>query len=255
MLILQELLHGSIITSEEVVARHLPQKDGLKDTVAIITGSSAGVGEECARVLMQSGCHVIFAVRSVAKGEKSLARAKALTGGDGQVLRLDTSDMDSVQAFAKEFLANKLPLHYLVLNAGITPGEEKELSAQGFEQTFATNHLGHFLLSRLLEGVMETTGTEADPARVIHVTSAAHKLWKNVGPGATAVENVKHKVPPSDYLPLQLYADTKGLNVLTALEQQRRLGAKSKVIATSVHPGIVSTEMAFGICAGAWRGR
>lgn len=232
-------------TYEEVVARLTSAQASLGGRVAIVTGASSGLGEECARMLLKYGCHVVLAVRTPEKGRAALQKMQAPgLGGKGTVIQLDTSDLDSVKAFVKEFTELNLPLHYLVMNAGVGGMAVREQSKQGHELTFATNNLGHFLLGRLLEPALLEAGTVADPARIVYVTSEAQHLFANAG-GGSAVENLRQKIPPSprEFHGLLLYAQSKALGVLTAMEHQRRLGAASRAIAVSVHPGLVPTEM------------
>lgn len=230
-------------TSEEIASKHLKTRAALEGKVAIVTGASAGLGAECARVLMMYGCHVIFAVRTPQKGQGVLDKLQAaVPGGKGTVLQLDTSDLESVKSFAESFIKLKLPLHFLIMNAGIGGVSERRESKQGHELSFATNNLGHFLLGRLLERTLLETGTVEDPARVVHVASEGQTLFANLGNG-TAVENLRDKIPPQHFDSLMTYFSTKALNVLTAMQHQRRFGAGGSAIAASVHPGLVPTEL------------
>lgn len=230
-------------TDEEIAAKHLLSSAALDGKVAIVTGASAGLGEECARVLMKYGCHVVFAVRTLHKGQAVLKALQAsMPGRKGTVMQLDTSDLDSVKSFVNEFLRLELPLHFLVMNAGIGGMSERKESTQGHELTFATNHLGHFLLHRLLEQTMLATGEVVGPARIVYVASEAQGLFANLGNG-TAVENLREKIPPQHFHGLLTYAQSKALGVLTAIEHQKRLGASSSAIAIAVHPGLVPTQI------------
>lgn len=246
--------------ADTVAARHLglvaePTAVGISDAssgqlhgkVAIVTGASSGIGVETARVLMKHGCHVIFAVRDTQKGDEVYRDLQALLGGSGNatVMRLDTSDLDSVSSFANEFLSTGLPLHYLVTNAGITAPPEYTTSKQGHELVFATNHLGHFLLSRLLEQRLLESGTSDDPARLVVVASGVATLWGGFRDGRLA-EHLSEVVPPksiSGYQRELTYQRTKALNVAHAAEQQRRWGPGASAVATSLHPGIVITDI------------
>lgn len=84
-------------------------------------------------------------------------------------LIINLADLDSVQQFATEFKAKNLPCHFLVLNAGIFTSSLNK-SKQGYEMTFATNHLGHFALVLALHDVL----VASQPARVVHVSSELH---------------------------------------------------------------------------------
>lgn len=235
-------------TAEATVEKHLGSGfDGLAGKTAIVTGSSAGLGEEIARVLLGQGCHVIFAVRTVGKGHKKLQQMQEANGGlgKGTVLHLDTSDLLSVRAFAKEFLDLDMRLHFIVANAGIVGPEKFETSKQGFELSFATNHLGHFLLGQLLEAKLMQSGTVEHPARMILLASEAGTVFGAFLTG-TAADDMARQVPPTNqevYDPNIAYTRTKFLNIAHAHQQQRRWGATATAIAMSVHPGIIPTEL------------
>jgi NAD(P)-dependent dehydrogenase (short-subunit alcohol dehydrogenase family) len=215
-----------------------PGKQSLEGKVAIVTGASAGVGQETARVLLAHGCHVILAVRNVDKGKKTLQRfveANTVTG-KGTVLELDLSDLRSVEEFAAEFKKLELPLHILINNAGIMmPTLQKQRSVQGHELQFAVNHLGHFHLTSLLEQKILASNTVSNPGRVLYLTSSGLEFWN--GPGE---DGLKAQIPPEarTYNSFFGYILTKALNTLTAKEQQRRWQGKS-AIAMSLNPGLV----------------
>jgi WW domain-containing oxidoreductase len=142
----------------------------LKGKVAIVTGASSGLGLENARVLQKYGCHVVWAVRNVKKAKKCLEDLKVKEGemsGKVTVLEVDISDLTTVKPFVKSFLALRLPLHMLILNAGIMAPTQWEPSKQGFESMFATNNLGHFLMSELLVPKMEETAKTAEVRIVV----------------------------------------------------------------------------------------
>ena len=226
-----------------IAEQHAPGKDSLQGKVAIVTGASAGLGKETARVLLSHGCHVIFAVRNVEKGKRVLQRfvdANTVTG-DATVLKLDLADLRSVESFAKEFQKLKLPLHLLINNAGVMmPGLDQKRSKQGYELQFAVNHLGHFHLTKLLEENILRSNTVSNPGRVLYLSSSGLEFWN--GPGK---DGLTAQIPPTrKYHPFFGYTLTKALNTLTAKEQQRRWQGKS-AIAMSLNPGLVG-----GICGG-----
>eukprot|EP00928_Gymnodinium_smaydae_P050500 TRINITY_DN34065_c0_g1_i1.p1 TRINITY_DN34065_c0_g1~~TRINITY_DN34065_c0_g1_i1.p1 ORF type:complete len:397 (+),score=47.52 TRINITY_DN34065_c0_g1_i1:43-1191(+) len=214
----------------------------LEGKVAIVTGASSGIGLESTRILLSRGCHVVLAVRSKAKGEEKLASLRQHAAGTTTVLELDTSDLDSVKAFASQFLKLGLPLHFLVNNAGImaTPFA---VSKQGWESQFATNCIGHFLLTRLLEPVLLSSGSMDEPSRVIFVSSMAHQNFFNTGEG-TVGERMQDLIPPTrPYEPLLNYAWTKTLNILHATAFQKRWGSSGNAVAVALHPGIIKTSL------------
>ena len=117
--------------------------------VALITGANTGIGRVTARELARQGWQVFLACRSQARTQPVLDEIAALPGAPAaEWLALDLGDFASVRACADQFLARGLPLQLLVNNAGLAG--QRGLTASGFEKTFGTNHLGHFLLTGLL---------------------------------------------------------------------------------------------------------
>ena len=134
----------------------------LKGKTAIVTGASAGIGKEIARGLLSMGAHVIFAVRSVEKGE---GVAKEL-GGSSTVMQVDCSSPASIRKFAAEVKTKFPKVQILVNNAGAW-FSDKRTSPEGKELTFATNVLGPWLLSEELLPVLKAGA----PSRIVNVVS------------------------------------------------------------------------------------
>ncbi len=197
----------------------------LEGKTAIVTGATAGIGVESARVLAKGGASVVLAVRNVKAGEELAQRFRA-DGGRAEVLPLDLSDLESVRAFAKAW--GERPLHILLNNAGVmaTPkGETK----QGFETQVGTNHLGHFLLTTLLLPQLQPG------ARVVSVSSDLHRAGK----GARLLAAVEKQ--PTSYSPFGAYGDSKLANVLFTQALAKRL--PDGVDAFSLHPGVINTSL------------
>nr|DAD36521.1 TPA_asm: hypothetical protein HUJ06_007162 [Nelumbo nucifera] len=142
-------------TAEEVT-------QGIDGTglTAIVTGASSGIGTETTRVLTLRGVHVVMAVRNVGTG-RDVKRAiiKEIPNAKIDVMELDLSSLASVRKFASEFNSLGLPLNILINNAGVLA--PFKLSKDNIELQFATNHLGHFLLTDLLLGTMKSTARES----------------------------------------------------------------------------------------------
>ncbi|MEU1971952.1 SDR family oxidoreductase [Microbacterium sp. NPDC019599] len=201
---------------------------------AVVTGASDGVGIEIARGLATAGADVVLPVRNRAKGERAVALIRedapdaALTLVDCDLARLG-----SVAAAADRLLADGLPIHVLVLNAGmIALGDpERHLSADGFELHFQTNHLGHFaLVSRILPLL------SAGRARVTVQSSLAARFarirWDDL-------QLATH------YSVLGAYGASKAALSLFALELGRRSADAGWAITTNLsHPGIAITNIA-----------
>jgi hypothetical protein len=142
----------------------------------IVTGASAGIGKETVRTLAQWNASVVMAVRNVKKGEAVLEVIRASLGGRDipvEVWEMDLSKFSSVQVFAAKYIESGRPLNVLINNAGLVSWDYI-LTENGHELTHQTNHLGHFLLTKLLMGPLQASA----PSRVIQVSSEAHYMGK-----------------------------------------------------------------------------
>jgi hypothetical protein len=134
----------------------------------IVTGASSGIGIETAEALSEARAAVTLAVRNPEAGEEVAARIRISTGNpEIHVRRLDLADLGSVRAFSSAWNG---PLHILVNNAGIMANPELERTPEGFEIQFATNFLGHFLLTTGLRKAL----VAAHGARVVSLSSSAN---------------------------------------------------------------------------------
>lgn len=203
----------------------------LNGKVALITGANSGIGRITARELALNGHHVFLACRSIERGQAVVAEIAALSGGTAkvEVLPLDLSDFDSVRRCAESFLAQGVPLHLLIANAGIAG--DKGRSTSGFEKTFGICHMGHFLLTQLL---LERIKASA-PARIVVVASEAHRNPKRI-------DFSKLKDNTKTLTGFPEYGVAKLANVLFSNELARRLKG-SGVTTYSLHPGVVATNV------------
>jgi NAD(P)-dependent dehydrogenase (short-subunit alcohol dehydrogenase family) len=209
-----------------------PGAGGPLEKIAIVTGAARGIGIEIVRGLAREGYHVVLAVRDVEKGK---AAAKDIVGST-QVMRLDVADLDSVRAFASEVLGHHPLIHLLVNNAGIHT-TDKRRSPQGHELTFATNHLGHFLLTDLLLNALEG----AAPSRVVNLASEAHRGAKE--------RDFSHA---DTWTGMKAYTQSKLANILFTSALARRLEGTG-VTTYAAHPGSVRTGWARGRESGLFR--
>lgn len=180
----------------------------------VVTGGHAGLGLATTRALTAAGA-------SVTVGARNPDRARAAVDGTVDVEQLDLLDPASIDAFAARWLASGRPLHTLVNNAGIS-SRERVLDARGYEITFATNHLGHFQLTKALKPALR------DGSRVVNVSSGAHRIT-----------DIRWDDPhfATGYDAGLAYGQSKTANVLFAVELDRRWSADG-VRAYSLHPGI-----------------
>ena len=137
----------------------------------LITGANSGIGFQAARELARSGAHVLLGVRNEAKGSAAANRIRSEhPGASVEVALLDVASQGSVQHFAESFLASGRALDVLINNAGVMALPTRELTEDGFERQFATNHLGHFALTGRLLPALERSAAP----RVVTVASLPH---------------------------------------------------------------------------------
>jgi len=204
---------------------------------ALVTGANTGIGYETARVLALRGAAVTLACRDLAKAEAARQRIVREAGGrvgeaSLHVLRLDLAQLDSVRSAASELLATDRPLQLLVNNAGVMLPVRRE-TRDGHEAHFGINHLGHFLLTSLLLARLR----ESAPARVVAVSSEALH-FATLTPELSDLDWKQRR-----FSGWRSYGDSKLMNVIFARELSRRLEGQG-VVAHSLHPGIVRTELA-----------
>ncbi|CAJ2676565.1 unnamed protein product [Trifolium pratense] len=212
---------------------------GIHETTltAIITGASSGLGLETTRVLALRGVHVVMAVRNVKNGlsiKETLLEEIPTAKID--VFELDLSSLASVRKFAADFNSSGLPLNILINNAGVmaTPFL---LSQDNIELQFATNHLGHFLLTNLLLETMKKTVKECNrEGRIVIVSSEAHRFAYSEGIRFDKINNES-----DSYF---AYGQSKLANILHANELARRLKEEGvQITVNSLHPGTIVTNI------------
>ncbi|KAH9325615.1 hypothetical protein KI387_005793, partial [Taxus chinensis] len=225
---------GSSSTAEEV-----SQGIDASKLTAIVTGGTSGIGLETVRVLALRGAHVVIGSRNIDAGHAVkhdlLGQIK---GARIDALPLDLSSMDSVRNFAHHFHALNLPLNILINNAGVMFCPFK-LSEDGLEMHFATNHIGHFLLTSLLVEKMKKTAREMEvEGRIVNLSSIAHMLTYEQGIRLNMIND------ESGYSEKKAYGQSKLANILHAHHLSRRLQEEgANVTANSVHPGFIMTNL------------
>ncbi|MCO5593433.1 hypothetical protein L7F22_047447 [Adiantum nelumboides] len=206
---------------------------------AIVTGASSGVGAETARVLALRGAQVVMAVRSVSSGEAvKQSILNETSNARLHVLQLDLSSMASVRKFAGEFRALNLPLNILINNAGVMACPF-ELSADGIELQFATNHIGHFLLTELVLDDMKRTAQESGvKGRIVILSSDGHFYPYR---GGIRFDSLNSKAGYNSWF---AYGQSKLANILHAKELARKLQEEGVCItANALHPGAIRTGL------------
>jgi NAD(P)-dependent dehydrogenase (short-subunit alcohol dehydrogenase family) len=200
--------------------------------VAIVTGSSSGIGYETARVLAKKKATVIIAVRNLEKGNAAANKIREdYKNADVKVMELDLANLQSVRNFADQFMLDDSRLDLLINNAGVmVPPYSK--TADGFELQFGTNHLGHFALTGLLIDVIRDT----KDSRIVTVSSAAQQYGK--------LDFHDLNWTKRNYKAWRAYGDSKIANLYFTYQLDRKLKEKNNgTLAAASHPGWTATEL------------
>ncbi|PKI62098.1 hypothetical protein CRG98_017471 [Punica granatum] len=226
--------YGSATTAEQVTQG--ADASGLN---AIVTGGASGIGLETARVLALRGARVIIAARNMeAANEAKQIILDDCKAAKVDVLKLDLCSMKSIRSFVDSFNALDLQLNILINNAGIMfcPFQ---LSKDGIETQFATNHIGHFLLTNLLLDKMKLTAKLTGiEGRIVNLSSIAHVHTYEEG---IRFDKINDQLSYSDK---KAYGQSKLANILHANELSRRLQEEgANITVNSVHPGLIMTNL------------
>ena len=196
--------------------------------ICLVTGATDGIGMVTARVLAEQGAQVIIHGRNPEKGLRCVEQIRKATGNDAiSFFQADFASLDQVRRMARELNDFVAKLDVLVNNAGFASYANRKLSQDGYELTFAVNHLAPFLLTHLLLDKIKFAGR----ARVLNVSSVAHKI-KPFDIDDLMSERVK---------PIYAYGRSKFANILFSNELAVRLkgaGATSNAL----HPGMIRSN-------------
>jgi NAD(P)-dependent dehydrogenase (short-subunit alcohol dehydrogenase family) len=206
----------------------IPDQSGR---TAVITGANTGIGLEAARYLAGRGARVVLACRDAGKSQAAAtAISRDTPGADVETIALDLSSLESVRTAAAEIRSRYPQLDLLVNNAGVMMSPH-QVTTDGFELQFGTNHLGHFALTGLvLPSLLEVPGS-----RVVTISSNGHKA------GRIHFDDLQWQ---RRYSRIGAYTQSKLANLLFTYELQRRLAAAGDpTIAVAAHPGTSDTEL------------
>ncbi|MCU0514614.1 MAG: SDR family oxidoreductase [Anaerolineae bacterium] len=204
----------------------------MKGKTVIVTGATSGIGEVTALELARQGATVVVISRSAERCAATVQRIQMATNNPQvSYIAADLSSLAEMHRAADEFLAQHARLDVLVNNAGAFFNDFRA-SADGYEMTFALNHLSYFVLTHRLLPVLKSTAATAGEARIINVSSDAHQVVRKL--------DFASAVPRKSSAGFTVYGESKYMNVLFSYELAERL-AGTGVTVNALHPGFVRT--------------
>ncbi|TYG74365.1 hypothetical protein ES288_D04G177100v1 [Gossypium darwinii] len=241
------IVRAQTAATTPAVDRAAPQgKKTLRKGTVIITGASSGLGLATAKALAETGeWHVIMACRNFLKAEKA-AKSVGITKESYSVMHLDLASLESVRQFADTFRRSGRPLDALVCNAAVylPTAKEPTYTAEGFELSVGTNHLGHFLLARLL--LDDLKQSDYPYKRLIIVGSITANLGdlRGLAGGLNGIQS-SAMIDGGDFDGAKAYKDSKVCNMLTMQEFHRRYNEETGITFASLYPGCIATTGLF----------
>ncbi len=199
----------------------------MKGKVVLVTGANQGIGKESALALASMGARVTIVARDADKGRAAVEELRARAKSDAVELIVgDLSVIADTRRIAREFQAKHARLDVLLNNAGVLAAHRR-LTVDGLEHTFATNHMGYFVLTTALLDLLR----QSAPARVVNVASRAHVR------GTMHWDDLQLEKRWSAW---RAYGQSKLANILFTRELARRLEGTS-VTANCLHPGVIAS--------------
>ena len=210
--------------------RQRVRNGAMQGKTCLITGANAGIGKAAAIGLARHGARVVLLCRSESRGRAAMAEIERRSGnGSLDLLIADLASQAQIRKAAEEYLQRFDRLDVLLNNAAVLAWRERRVNEDGFEMTFAVNHLAPFLLTGLLLERLK----ECAPARVVTVASGAHRKIK------LDFDDLQNE---RGYSPFEAYSRSKLANVYFTYELARRLEGTG-VTSNCLHPGVVSTAL------------
>ncbi len=202
----------------------------MQNRIILITGATSGIGKITAIELAKMGAHIILLARNKDKALKTKDEIIAVCGNKNiDIFIADLSSLQEVRNVAEQINSTYKKIDILINNAGLILTNKRQESIDGNELTLATNHLGPFLLTALLFGLVQK-GTSA---RIINLSSEAHKIAK---------ADFKNIQLNTGYSSIKAYANSKLYNLLFIKELDNRIKKSGlNISVNAVHPGVVST--------------
>jgi NAD(P)-dependent dehydrogenase (short-subunit alcohol dehydrogenase family) len=205
----------------------VPSQEGR---IAIVTGASGGIGLWTALGLAKAGAHTVMLCRDAQRGEEARRFVADKAGRVPELILADFADLAQVRAAGAEIAERHRYIHILVNNAGLF-APKRTLTKDGYEMTFAVNHLAPFLLTDSLLPALELAGEASRHARIVTVASAAANR---------ASIDLSDLMSTRRYRMLGAYGQSKLANILFTKELARRLPPKP-ISVNCLHPGVVAT--------------
>jgi len=204
----------------------------MKGKVVVITGGTSGIGQVAAEKLAGMGARIVLVARDKSRAATTIARLRQISPGTNHTVYFaDLSSINAVRRVGLEIAAAEPRIDVLINNAGAM-FYDRQVTVDGLERTFATNHMAYFVLT----GALRPQLTAAAPARVINTASDAHRRAK------LDFEDLQCE---RNYRAFTAYGRSKLSNILFTRELARKL-AGTGVTANSLHPGVVNTRFADG---------
>ncbi len=208
---------------------NIPQRDkGL----ALITGSTEGVGFEDALALSSAGWNVIMMGRNADKGSESIAKIyKVNPKAKVSFEKIDLADLSSIKKFASRMISRGQAIDLLINNAGVMTPPKRLQTTDGFELQFGTNHIGHFALTAQLLPLLR----KSTDARVVTISSIANR---------EGIINFDDLQSESSYAPGKAYSQSKLANLMFAIELQKQSDKHGwGILSIAAHPGVSRTNL------------
>ena len=202
----------------------------IKNKNILITGATSGIGRSTVLALSSMGASVTFIARNKDKAEILLKELNAKSQNKAAYILADLSSQKEVKSAAKEYLKMNRPLDILINNAGLINLKRRE-TIDGFEETFAVNHLAYFSLTNLLIDKLK----ESESARIINISSGAHQFVKRM--------NFDDIQSEKNYKPFKVYSYSKLANILFTRKLSEIL-KDDNITVNCLHPGVVATGFA-----------
>lgn len=228
-------------------SKSIPMVSQPRDKIVIVTGANTGIGYETAKFIAMMGCHVIIACRSEERARNAIQRMneefrREKESGTANIIQDDALDVEfmkcdlaslkSTKAFIEAFKAKYKRLNVLICNAGVY-SPHQVTTEDNYDLTYQVNYLSHFLIVAHLLPTLKNSG---DDARIVLVSSEAHRMAKGFDPDYAA-----GKIP-REYDGFKMYSKTK-LYQIMQMYSIDKLIEKTLIEICCVHPGFVKSEL------------